>query len=163
MKKPSQFFLGMVLGCGCLTGSFSKVTIAQTSPPPENRPAITTEADQKFILTLVKTALVAVNQGNLTGNYTVLRDLGSSQFRQKNTSADLGEIFKNFRQAQLDFGAVVEYSPIFSQPPTISPQNTVRTAGYFPTQPIIEFDILFQWENKRYAIDSISLGIKKTP
>lgn len=136
---------------------------AQTTSPSQNRPAISTENDQRFIFTLVKTALVAVNQGNLTGNYTVLRDLGNNQFRQKNTSADLGGIFANFRQTKLDFGVIVEYTPVFYQLPTISEKNTVRATGYFPTTPVIEFDIVFQLENNRYAINSISVAVKRNP
>ena len=37
--------------------------------------------------------LIAVNHGNLTGNYTVLRDLGSDRFRQQNDAARLAAVF----------------------------------------------------------------------
>ena len=153
----------MFLSLGIVSLVLPSGSIAQTTVPPKNRPAISTENDQRFLLTLVKTALVAVNQGNLTGNYTVLRDLGNTQFRQKNTSADLGVIFASFRQTKLDFGVIVEYTPVFNQPPTISERNTVRAIGYFPTNPIIEFNIVFQLENNRYGIDSISVAVRRNP
>jgi hypothetical protein len=42
---------------------------------------------------MIKTTLVALNHANLTGNYTVLRDLGSPRFRAGNDAARLAAIF----------------------------------------------------------------------
>src|SRR5437870_3771185 len=44
---------------------------------------------------LVKNALTAANHANITGNYTVLRDLGTSAFRQRNSAAQLAATFEN--------------------------------------------------------------------
>jgi hypothetical protein len=49
---------------------------------------------------------------------------------------------------------------VFTQIPTITPDNVIRTQGYFPTSPIIEFDILFRLVGSRYQIDSIVVGIQ---
>src|SRR4051794_3123709 len=56
------------------------------------------DSQRTIAIILVKNALLAVNQGNLTGNYTVLRDLASPGFREKNSAADLAAIFQNIRQ-----------------------------------------------------------------
>lgn len=135
--------------------------IAQPTTIPKQRPAIANERDQKFIHSLVKTTLIAVNQGNLTGNYSVLRDLGNVAFVQKNSSADLAVLFANFRRNNIDFSGIVESTPIFTQVPLINEQNIVRTTGYFPTTPNIQFDIIYQLVGKRYRIDSISVGTPK--
>ena len=54
--------------------NLSSQAIAQstTTIVPKQRPAIANERDQKLIHALVKTSLIAVNQGNLTGNYKSL-------------------------------------------------------------------------------------------
>ena len=133
--------------------------IAQPATPINERPAIANESDQRFIHTLVKTSLIAVNQGNLTGNYSVLRDLGNSAFSQNNNSADLAVLFANFRQNNVDFSGIVESTPIFTQVPIINNENVLRTTGYFPTTPNIQFDIIYQLVGDRYRIDSISVGM----
>lgn len=138
----------------------SSVAIAQPASTVRERPAIANENDQRLINVLVKTALIAVNQGNLTGNYTVLRDLGNPAFQQKNTSADLAILFTEFRNKNTDFSGIVEYTPIFTQVPVINEQNVLRTTGYFPTTPNIQFDIIYQFVGDRYQIDSISVGIQ---
>lgn len=130
--------------------------------PPKQRPAIANERDQKLIHALVKTSLIAVNQGNLTGNYSVLRDLGNAAFLQKNTSADLAVLFASFRRNNIDFSNIVELTPIFTQVPIITEQNIVRTTGYFPTTPNLQFDIIYQLVGNRYRIDSISVGTPKS-
>jgi hypothetical protein len=155
-RKPH---IGVVLGLGLSLGGIFLGAIAQPSASQE-RPAISNEADQRFIHSLVKTTLVAVNQGNLTGNYTVLQGLGNDAFHENYTSADLALIFNDLRQANIDFGIIVEYLPVFTQIPTITPDNVIRTQGYFPTSPIIEFDILFRLVGSRYRIDSIAVGIQ---
>src|SRR4051794_7956262 len=71
---------------------------ATTAVAPTPATAVQPDSQRTIIVILVKNALLAVNQGNLTGNYTVLRDLASPGFREKNSAADLGAIFQNIRQ-----------------------------------------------------------------
>src|SRR4051794_31257542 len=47
---------------------------AQASPKPAN-------IDRNGVLILIRSALIALDQGNKTGNYTVLRDLGAPGFQ----------------------------------------------------------------------------------
>ena len=67
------------------TGAMVRTAAAQAPAPP---------GPGSVEVMLVKNALTAVNQGNLTGNYTVLRDLGSAGFRDKNSAARLAAIFR---------------------------------------------------------------------
>ena len=155
----SVFFILIFFSLATL--NLSSKAIAQSNPTTKQRPAIANERDQKFIHSLVKTSLIAVNQGNLTGNYSVLRDLGNAAFLQKNTSADLAVLFANFRRNNVDFSGIVELTPIFTQVPIITEQNIIRAMGYFPTTPNIQFDIIYQFVGNRYRIDSISVGTPK--
>ena len=63
---------------------------AQAGPPP---------LDRARVNILVRTTLVALNNANLTGNYTVLRDLGAPGFRAANTAARLGALFARARRS----------------------------------------------------------------
>jgi hypothetical protein len=161
LKQLTKLVLWLGLwSVSALSFNIFAVAIAQTPNPQSTRPVINNENDQRFIYALIKNALIAVNQGNLTGNYTVLRDLGNPAFRENNTSADLALIFADLRNSEIDFGAIVQFEPIFSQTPIITEQNIIRTTGYFPTTPAIEFDIIYQLVNNRYLIDSIAVNLK---
>ncbi|MEO8493924.1 MAG: hypothetical protein ABI614_02560 [Planctomycetota bacterium] len=60
---------------------------------------------------LIRNTLTAVNHGNITGNYTVLRDLSGDGFRKLNTAANLGATFANLRQQQLDLSPILVIEP----------------------------------------------------
>ena len=61
--------------------------------------------DRNGVLILIRSTLLALDQANKTGNYTVLRDLGAPAF-QTNTAARLGEIFAKQRSDNLDLSGV---------------------------------------------------------
>ena len=161
MNFKGIFFVVVFFASNLAIFNLNSKAIAQANPTTKQRPAIANERDQKFIHALVKTSLIAVNQGNLTGNYSVLRDLGDPTFIQKNTTADLAVLFANFRRNNVDFSGIVELTPIFTQVPIITEKNIFRTTGYFPTTPNIQFDIIYQLVGNRYRIDSISVGTPK--
>ena len=70
----------------------------QPRPPKPDRP----ETAQ-----LVWTTLIAVHHANLTGNYSVLRELGAPAFQQNNDPAKLAQIFARVRQADRGLGRSV--------------------------------------------------------
>ena len=61
--------------------------VAPKQQPQAPKPA---QIDRNGVLILVRRTLTALDQANRTGNYTVLRDLGSPDF-QANTAARLAE------------------------------------------------------------------------
>jgi hypothetical protein len=56
-------------------------------------------------LFLVRSTLMALNDANRSGNYSVLRDLAGPQFQARNTAAVLSKAFAPFRIANLDLSA----------------------------------------------------------
>jgi hypothetical protein len=68
------------------------------------------QIDRNGVLILVRTTLLALDQANKTGNYTVLRDLGAPGF-QINTAARLAEIFAGHRRDNLDLSGVAVIDP----------------------------------------------------
>jgi len=114
--------------------------------------------DKNGVLILVKSTLIALDQSNKTGNYTVLRDLGSSGFKT-NTSAKLGQIFAS--QSQLDLSGVIVIDPQLTTLPQIESNGMMRIAGYFPSVPSqINFEMLFSPENGEWRI--YGLGVSQS-
>jgi hypothetical protein len=110
-------------------------------PPPE------------VLLVLIRTTLIALNQAVQTGNFTVLRDLGSPDLQAANSSAQLGNIFADLRNRSIDLSPIAIVAPKISETPTITPQNMLRLVGLFPTQPLqIKFQMLFQPVNGQWRL-----------
>ena len=72
------------------------------------------------LLMLVRTTLVALNQANFTGNYSVLHDLGTPHLQATNSQAQLGIAFTNLREQKLDLSRVLLLSPDLTEPPSIT-------------------------------------------
>jgi hypothetical protein len=122
-----------------------------TVPPPE------------VLLVLVRSALIALDHANRTGNYTVLRELGGPGLQQ-HSSAQLGSIFANLRNQQVDLLPVVIVTPQITQPPSVSPEGLLQLVGFFPTQPRqIQFQIVYQPVNGQWKLFGLSVGLVAAP
>jgi hypothetical protein len=140
-----------LLSAGLLVSLAAPALVAAQTPPPLDRAAQ---------LILVRNALTLVNHGNLSGNYTVLRDLASDGFRQRNTASDLAATFANLRQQKLDLSPVLVVEPFWTQPPTEIAPGRLRLAGEFPTRPqAVQFALVVQRVSAGWLIDEISLRV----
>lgn len=127
--------------------------IAQQSTAPPDR------VSGPEISTLVRSTVLAVHHANVTGNYTVLRDLGDNYFHTVNTAARLGEIFRDVRQSEIDLAETVLFDPFVTERPVISPNGVLQIEGFFPTDPMgIVFKMGFRYEFGRWRIFSLSIG-----
>jgi hypothetical protein len=108
---------------------------------------------------LVRSALLALDQANKTGNYTVLRDLGAPGF-QVNTAARLAEIFAKQRNDNLDLAGVAVIEPQLSLLPQIEPNGLMRMAGFFPSvSSQVNFELLFAPVNGQWKLFGISVAV----
>ncbi|MBC7018053.1 hypothetical protein G6O44_25355, partial [Salmonella enterica subsp. enterica serovar Enteritidis] len=82
-----------------LAAAAQQAQSAQPAPKPAN-------IDRNGVLILVRSTLLALDQANKTGNYTVLRDLGAPGFQAGNNAARLAEIFASQRNDKLDLSGV---------------------------------------------------------
>lgn len=118
--------------------------------------------DPNGMTVLVRTAITALNDANLTGNYTVFRDLGSPEFRSANTAASLSGVFASLRKGNINLAPVVLSVPRYRAQPALVEKNRLRLTGFFPTTPIsIHFDMSFQWVDKRWRLYGIVVQTKK--
>jgi hypothetical protein len=111
---------------------------------------------------MIRTAIVALNQANQTGNYTVLRDLGTASFRLTNDSARLAEVFQALRKRQIDLSPVLFFTPKLLQQPVMDPRGLIRLVGFFETAPErVNFDIYYLWEMGQWRL--FGVGVVMSP
>ncbi len=156
-----------ILLAALVAASFFPMMASAQSPKPAPKPGPSRPAqaprpadiDKNGVLILIRSTLLALDQANKTGNYTVLRDLGAPGF-QTNTAARLAEIFASQRKDNLDLSGVAVLEPQLSMLPQIE-NGLMHMAGFFPSVPTqIRFELLYapvqgQW--KLFGL-SVSLG-----
>jgi hypothetical protein len=115
--------------------------VAQQAPAAATKPA---NIDRNGVLMLIRSSLLALDQANKTGNYTVLRDLGAPGFQSANTAARLSEIFAKQRNDKLDLSGVAVIDPQLTVLPEIEANGMMRLAGFFPSMPSqVNFELIF--------------------
>jgi hypothetical protein len=111
-------------------------------------------------LVLIKSTLTAVNHGNITGNYAVLRELGSPQFRQQNKAADLAATFAELRQQRLDLSPILVSDPQLTRQPVQDAEGRLHLEGICPlAQLAVRFHLVYQTVPQGWLIDQISIQI----
>lgn len=132
------------------------------TPPAPAAPAWPANAAQAIYL--ARSTMMALQQAVETGNFTVLRDMGSPGFRAQNTAADLAIRFQALRQSGADLTAVAVVAPQLSTPPFLDPQKQLHLVGLFPTQPLeIDFDLSFENVDNRWRISAIGVTTAPAP
>jgi hypothetical protein len=125
-------------------------------PQPAGKPA---NIDRNGVLMLVRSTILALDQANKTGNYTVLRDLGAPGF-QANTAAKLAEIFASQRNDKLDLSGVAVIDPQLTVLPEIEANGLMRMAGFFPSVPSqVNFDLLFAPVDGQWRLFGVSVKV----
>jgi hypothetical protein len=135
------------------------ITSAGHAETPTPKPA---QIDRNGVLILIRSSLLALDQANKTGNYTVLRDIGAPGF-QTNTAARLGEIFAKLRGDNLDLSGVAVIDPQLSLLPQIEANGLMHMAGFFPSVPTqVNFDLAFAPVSGQWRLFGISVSIGQT-
>jgi len=115
--------------------------------------------DRNGVLMLVRSSLLALDQANKTGNYTVLRDIGAPGF-QVNTAAKLAEIFSKLRNDKIDLAGVAVIDPQLSLLPRIEQNGLMHMAGFFPSVPSqVNFELMFAPVEGQWRLFGISVSI----
>ena len=124
---------------------------AETGPP--------TLPDAATMVVLIRGAVAALNHANLTGNYSVMRELAAPGFQQANSFADLTAIFADLRERQIDLGPVAVIDPQLFRPPAIDERGLLRLTGFFASRPEqVNFDLAFQKVSGAWRLFGIGLN-----
>lgn len=134
------------------------VQVAQAQNPPEAAPR-PAQIDRNGVIILIRESLLALDQANKTGNYTVLRDLGSPAF-QNNTDARLAEIFAKQRNEKIDLSGVAVIDPQLTLLPQIEGSGLLHMTGFFPSVPTqVNFDLAYAAVNGQWRLFGISVAL----
>ena len=144
----------------------SKATEDDSANPPvavakqtTTAPAIPQVAE---LMALLRSTLLAINQANLTGNYTVLRDLGTPDFQRNNSADRLKDNFQSMRSRKVDLSAILVLSANLVREPSIDANGSLRLTGYFPSKPEqVNFNLAFQLIDGRWRFQSVAINTQR--
>jgi hypothetical protein len=157
MARVKAWALAAAIVVACAPG----VALAQqANPQTEPKPA---QIDRNGVLILIRSTLLALDQANKTGNYTVLRDLGAPGFQAANTAARLGEIFANLRRDKVDLSGVAVLEPQLTLLPQIEANGLMHMTGFFPSVPAqMKFELLYAPVEGQWRLLGISVGLEQS-
>ena len=138
-----------------------KAPVAQPVSAPA-APALAVPPPEQLVA-IIRSTVMAVNHGNLTNNYSVLRDLGSPDFKASQTQETLSKSFEGFRNAKIDAGITAAVIPQLTKPPSLDDKGILRLTGYYPTRPRVVFDMAFQQIGDRWQHVGIAMGTAQAP
>jgi hypothetical protein len=134
-------------------------TINEASAASETE-VITPAPANRLQTMLIRNALVAVNHGMLTGNYTVVRDLATESFRKLYQAGDLSAAFDPLRKQKIDLSPVLVTEPLLVRATVDEAAGRLQLEGFFPTRPRpIEFVLIFQRVDGGWMIDELALSV----
>ena len=76
---------------------------------------------------LIKSTIMALQHANQTGNYSVLRDLGTPVFRERFDLAQLTAIFSNLRSRSVNLSPVLFLAPNLTKQPELTEGNQLAS------------------------------------
>ncbi len=107
---------------------------------------------------IIKDAIIALNQANATGNYSVLRDMGTPVLRESFDQTALAAAFVNLRARKIDLSPAYFLSPNLTKKPELNKDNELVLVGLFPTQPLqIQFELRFMQLDGRWRLAGIAV------
>jgi hypothetical protein len=116
--------------------------------------------DRNGVLMLVRSSLLALDQANKTGNYTVLRDLAAPGFQAANNAARLAEIFVKLRNDKVDLSGVAVIDPQLSLLPQIEASGMMHMAGFFPSvSSQVNFELVYAPVEGQWRLFGISVAL----
>ena len=147
IKKNALIYFSLVASLIAMPGLSNAQFVLPTPPeqqPKQEEAAPAIPEDLRLIL-MIRNVVIALNQANITGNYTVLREMGTANFQMTNSSARLAEIFAALRSRKIDLSPIMVFNPKLTSAPALQDGQVLRLAGYFPTSPEqVQFDLAYQ-------------------
>ena len=167
VRRVSLWLAAAIIAAAGPAAAEQKKTVPKTQPqahqqPQAPAPALPPIPDAYALNLMIRSSIIALNQANKTGNYTVLQDLAAPAFRASNNSARLAQIFAHLRQRNLDLTPILFFTPKLAIQPQINPQGILRLAGHFPTAPErVDFDLYFQVVGGEWRL--FGIGVTTSP
>lgn len=146
------------------SGLSAEAQEAPPAPPVEAAPPAIPMPDVDTLVILIRSTVLALNQANLTGDYSVLLGLASPRFQAANTADVLAKAFTNLRERGVDLSTVAVVNPVLDGEPVLGDvdgRRMMRLTGAFPGQTeAIAFDMIFEQVDGRWLL--FGLGVNPT-
>jgi len=161
IKKIALICISLFASLTALPG-FSNAQFAPTPPQPsqtqdEAPPAV---PDDMRLILMIRNAVIALNQANATGNYSVLREMGTANFQMTNSPTRLAEIFAALRSRKIDLSPIMVFNPKLTSAPGLQDGQVLRLSGYFPTTPEqVQFDLAYQHSGDQWLMAGIAINV----
>ena len=151
-KSTARLLVGALIACAGLP--------AQAASPAEAPvPVRVPMPDNAKITLLIQMHMAALSQANLTGNYSVLRALGSPTFQAANSTEQLAANFAGFRSRGIDISPTLLLPPMLSGPPKLEGADLLRVSGQYDTKPQrVMFEMAFQAVNNAWRLAGIAVS-----
>jgi hypothetical protein len=121
-------------------------------------PKMPTVPSAPAVLAIVRSTLSAVDHGNKTGNYTVVRDIAGPDFQAANTAAKLAFVFANLREQRVDMLPVMVVEPTYREAPRLTARRMLYVAGTFDIRPRrVSFELLYDVWRGEWRLYGISI------
>lgn len=115
--------------------------------------------DENVSARLVWSTMIALDNANRTGNYSVLHALGSPDFQAQHSPQSMSRNFAGLRNSRIDVGRAIMTKPVYYLPPTINQNGELRLRGAFEYRPqSIRFDLIYQNMNGGWRLHAISVA-----
>jgi hypothetical protein len=132
------------------------------STPTKPTPAQVALPDHDIIKRLIWTSLIALENANRTGNYSVFHQMSAPGFQKANSPQRLSQLFTKLREQNVDLAQTLTVTPNFSEPPKINKNGLLATKGIFELQPRqIKFEFYFQPVRDQWRLLSIGVNVTK--
>jgi hypothetical protein len=135
--------------------------IAQQQPLPSTTPPVSIEPvpGELELSKLIWSTMAAVHHANISGNYSVLRDISSPSFQINNDPARLTQIFGPLRESRLDLANALVLAPTYLEAPAILPGSVLHLRGYFGLRPTaIQFELEYQWVQGSWKLFGVAIS-----
>lgn len=160
LRAPALLFLAALVAA---TGATPAWAQAQSRPV---RAAAAPLPDELTLSKLLWSTMAAVDQANKTGNYSVLRDLGSTGFQANNNAASLAGVFAAIRTQRIDLSNTLLLAPTYEFRPAMIEPGILRMRGRFPLRPTaIGFDLIYEWQDgwRLHGVSIVPFGPSGAP
>jgi hypothetical protein len=176
LHAPARFFCAALIGAALMIpaaadaqlrerrqgGQRAAQSPARTAPQPQlSAPASVIASlpvpEGIVVSKLLWSTMAALDQASDTGNFSVLRDLGSAAFRQKHNPQTLAQIFVPLRDKRVDLADTLLFSPTYELAPHMVTPTAFRMRGSFPMRPTaVAFDLIYSWEGS-WRLDAVAV------
>lgn len=129
-------------------------------PPPKQPVSGAVAPPAEVLENMVRSILVALNQANFTGNYSVLHALGTRELQLRMKPEDLAKSFEILRKQSVDLTLALTSPVRFSKPPAIGKDGVLELVGTVSAKPHqIEFAIAYFPVVGYWRMDGLTISV----